>query len=302
MRIISFGELYVDYYFNNGTFLGINGGKSNANILANLSNKYDTAFIGTVGNDSQGLVALNSLKNLNVDISNVKVLNENTNILFYNKNSATNKCPYCDRLININKHNIEDLVLSNIREDDLIVIDNIDEDTINILNKVNNKAYLNLTYLGEYLYLSLDELVSLLKDKFEIINIDEAVYNLIKKKYMLDSIDLYELINPVILIIDRKIKGVDIIHDGILYKKEVEEVIKNETDIIGVQDSFFAHMIDYFIKENDINEKTISSAYIYSISNSNYINKFVGGRNHLIKNKKINNYHECICKEIELDL
>ena len=36
MRIISFGDLYIDYYLNNDLVLGICGGKTNANIVANL--------------------------------------------------------------------------------------------------------------------------------------------------------------------------------------------------------------------------------------------------------------------------
>lgn len=44
MRIISFGDLYIDYYLSNNLVLGICGGKSNANIIANLSKYYKTAF------------------------------------------------------------------------------------------------------------------------------------------------------------------------------------------------------------------------------------------------------------------
>ena len=36
MRIISFGDLYCDYYIKNGKDIYVSGGKSDANILVNL--------------------------------------------------------------------------------------------------------------------------------------------------------------------------------------------------------------------------------------------------------------------------
>lgn len=49
MRFISFGDLYIDYYLSNDLVLGICGGKTNANIIANLSKYYDTAFLVLLG-------------------------------------------------------------------------------------------------------------------------------------------------------------------------------------------------------------------------------------------------------------
>ena len=43
MRIISFGDLYCDYYIKNGKDIYVSGGKSDANILVNLSRYFKCA-------------------------------------------------------------------------------------------------------------------------------------------------------------------------------------------------------------------------------------------------------------------
>lgn len=78
MRIISFGDLYIDYYLNNDLVIGICGGKSNANIIANLSKYFDTAFFGVAGSDTQGAIAINSLKRLGVDTSHINLIADKT--------------------------------------------------------------------------------------------------------------------------------------------------------------------------------------------------------------------------------
>ena len=79
MSIISIGDLVLDYYYKDGKLLGVNGGMSSHNIIANLSKKgFNTKVIGVCGNDIQGLTAKESLKNLGVDVSNVDI-NETIN-------------------------------------------------------------------------------------------------------------------------------------------------------------------------------------------------------------------------------
>ena len=82
MRIISFGDLYCDYYFRNNILIGVMGGKSGANILCNLSKKYNCTYIGVVGNDTAGDICINSLNKLNVDTTLIKVVNQYTKKFF----------------------------------------------------------------------------------------------------------------------------------------------------------------------------------------------------------------------------
>ena len=74
MKVISIGDLVTDFYYKNGKLVGVSGGMSSHNIIANLSKfKVKTAVYGVCGDDNAGKVALNSLKKLGVDVENVFV-------------------------------------------------------------------------------------------------------------------------------------------------------------------------------------------------------------------------------------
>ena len=69
MRVVSIGDLVTDYYYKNEKFLGINGGMTSHNIIANLAKMgINTAVFGTCGNDIQGEIAIKSLEKLDVDV------------------------------------------------------------------------------------------------------------------------------------------------------------------------------------------------------------------------------------------
>lgn len=302
MRVISFGDLYIDYYLNNDLVIGICGGKTNANIIANLSKYFDTAFIGVVGNDTQGKVAIDSLSKLGCDTSNIKFIEDKTKKFFINNKNITNTCPYCGRKLSYYGLKFdEESIVNFLNEDDLIVVDNLNKSTMNIIDNVKNKAFLDLGYLGSLLYISLDEIVELISNKFEIINMNEGVYKVLRKKFGLDSVDLYELFKPKILIITRGKKGADIIYDGNLVEKEIEEPA-SEVEISGAGDAFFSEFIRTYIESNfEVNEKIISLAYMRASSISRFVVMNYGARTHLEPLYKIDNYHECICNDIEVN-
>ena len=74
MRVVSIGDLVLDYYYKNGKLIGVDGGMSSHNIIANLAKKkISTAIYGVSGNDIQGKIANLSLKKLNVDVIDIIV-------------------------------------------------------------------------------------------------------------------------------------------------------------------------------------------------------------------------------------
>lgn len=302
MRFISFGDLYVDYYMNNGLVIGINGGKTNANIIANLSKYYDTSFFGVAGSDIQGDVAISSLSKLGVDVTNIKRVDKRTKKYFISNKEVSATCPVCGRNISY-KNPLYDPeeVKTLIKEDDLIIVDNLNKGVIDVLDSVTNKAFLDLGCLGSLLYLSLDEILDLLKDRFEIINMNEKVYNVLRNKYKLDLVDFYELINPHMLIITRGKKGSFIVYNSEVYEKEIEDPA-SEVDASGAGDAFFSEFIRTIVDANfEINEKVISLAYMRASSISRFVVMNYGARTHLEPLIKIKDYRECVCDSIEID-
>lgn len=106
MRVISIGDLVTDYYYQNGKLLGINGGMTSHNVVANLAKwKIETAVFGVCGDDDAGTVAIKSLNDLKVDTSNVikcddihtrcfhvSYTNDGNKLLFISKK----RCPNCN--------------------------------------------------------------------------------------------------------------------------------------------------------------------------------------------------------------
>lgn len=301
MRIISFGDLYIDYYISNEEVLGICGGKTNANIIANLSKYYETAFFGVCGRDTQGDVAVNSLIKLGVDVHVRMLDNIRTKKFFIDKKGYKTDCPFCGRNLSY-RNSLYDYseIIDSIKKDDLIVVDNLNKGVLEVLSSVSNKAFLDLGYLGNLLYLSLDEIVDLLKDRFEIISMNGKVYDTLRNKFKLDLVDFYELIKPRILIITKGKKGADIVYDGGVIEKVIEDPA-SEVDVSGAGDSFFSEFIRTIIEEKEINEKVISLAYMRASSISRFVVMNYGARTHLEPLTKIKEYHECICDDIEVN-
>lgn len=151
------------------------------------------------------------------------------------------------------------------------------------------------------MYSSLDEIEEKLESRFEIINMNERVYNILRKKFGIDAIDLLDLLKPKILIITHGKKGSDIIYNGIMEEKIIEDAI-NEVEVSGAGDAYFSEFIRTFIEnEGIVNEKIISLAYMRASSISRFVLTNYGARTHLEPLYKIDEYHECICHDIEVN-
>ena len=103
MRVVSIGDLVLDYYYKNGKLIGVDGGMSSHNIIANLAKKkISTAIYGVSGNDIQGKIANLSLKKLNVDVSKVLIKDNIKTRCFhvsYDEEGFISKkrCPKCPK-------------------------------------------------------------------------------------------------------------------------------------------------------------------------------------------------------------
>lgn len=301
MRIIGFGELYLDYYLRNDKLVGVMGGKTNANILANLAKYYETAFIGIVGNDKQGDICIDSLKKLGVDTKDIKRREYPTKKFFISEDGYETICPYCNREVNKERIIIKkEDILPHIKKDDILIVDNTKDSTINILKEIDNIAFLDLGYIGNLRFISLAEITEMLSDRFKIISMNERVYKYLKNKFAIDSTDLYKLLKCEILIITKGKKGADIIYQDEFEHKEIEEP-SIEIDSNGAGDSFFSEFIHTYLNSDTIDIKMISKAYLKASSISSYVVTLLGARSHLIPLINISNYKECICKEIEYD-
>ena len=94
MRVVSIGDLVTDFYYKGNKIVGICGGMSSHNIIANISKmKLDTAVYGVYGNDLKGEIAIKSLKDLGVNTEHIKVIEKiNTRCFHVSYRMILSKC------------------------------------------------------------------------------------------------------------------------------------------------------------------------------------------------------------------
>lgn len=298
MRLIAYGDLYTNYYFKNNLLEYISGGKSNSNILYNLSDTYKCKFIGVVGNDKQGNIALLSLNEKNVDINDVKRINESTQTIFYLDKHSTRVCPYCDRSRGyLTECVTSDDVISKLEEDDILVIDSLEELDLDIINNCNNKLVLYLNDINYIKRFSLNELTNLLLDRCILLCLGNKVNAFIKDKYKIDLFDFKNNINAKVLISFKTVKDFDIIYNDLIEEKEIEGRIYKE-NMRGSLDIYISEFLKVIL-DKEIDDKVISLAHLKAAAMYIYSTSIIGER--LDSLYKINDYKECICKDISID-
>ena len=308
MRVISIGDLVTDYYYKNGKLLGINGGNTSHNIIANLAKMgVDTAVFGTCGNDMQGKIAIKSLEKLNVDVKNVTILDEVRTRCFhvsYFDNggnltfSSKKRCPFCNNkkwyensLINT------DDIMKNIKYDDILIFDNLNEKNQIIIDNVENKKVIDLGQYFELENLSDIEIANKLINKFEIINLNERVSKYLIKRFNLkNDVDLYNMIKPKFMTITRGEKGATFVSNGIDYTFKLKNM-ENPIDSTGAGDAFVSSIIKDCIKNNFVyNQDLFEKWYENSAKLTTKVVSKMGARGHinsLFKIKKLED--ECTC-------
>lgn len=308
MRVVSIGDLVTDYYYKNDILLGINGGMTSHNIIANLAKmKINTSIFGCCGDDLQGEIAINSLKKINVDISNIKkIKNVRTrcfHVSYYEKDNkltftSKKRCPFCN-----NKKWYEDslidtsYILSNIDEDDILVFDNLNDKNQILIDKTRNKKIIDLGQYFEFENLTNKEIIKKLANKFEIVNFNERVTKYLINRFSLNSDkELYDIIKPNLMTITRGEKGATFITNDDIHNFE----LINKGDVVdstGAGDAFISSIIKDAIKNSynyDINN--LKKWYENSNKLTFKVVSKMGARGHinsLFKLKKVDN--ECTC-------
>ncbi len=308
MRVVSIGDLVTDYYYKNGKLLGVNGGMTSHNIIANLAKMgIPTSIFASCGNDVQGKIAIKSLENLKVDVSNIKILDNIRTRCFHvsyleknNKLSFISKkrCPLCNNKRWYIESLIDcDYIINNIKNDDILVFDNLNNKNQIIINKTKNKKIIDLGQYFEFEELSNDEIIKKMKNKFEIINFNERVEKfLLIKLRIKDDLELYKCLKPKFMTITRGEAGATFIYDNKLYNFNL--ITKgNVIDSTGAGDAFISSIIRDCIKNNfQYNTNLFKKWYENSNKLTSKVVTKMGARGHinsLYKIKKVND--ECTC-------
>ena len=145
MRVVSIGDLVTDYYYKNGKLIGVNGGMSSHNIIANITKmKLDTAVFGVCGNDITGRISIKSLKDIGVNVDNIEIRKDLKtrcfHISYFDNDGklefkSKKRCPLCNEKRWYEPSKIDsNKILTKIKEDDILVFDNLNNENQNIID------------------------------------------------------------------------------------------------------------------------------------------------------------------------
>ncbi len=312
MRVVSIGDLVTDYYYKNGKLIGINGGMTSHNIIANLAKMgIETSAFACCGNDCQGEIAIKSLEKIKVDVTNIKIVENIRTRCFHisyfdndGKLSFTSKkrCPFCN-----NKKWYEEslldtnYILSKIKADDVLVFDNLNDKNQNIIDNTTNKKIIDLGQYFEFEKMLDDEIVEKLANKFEIINFNERVTKYLLNRFKLnDDSELYNMIKPKLMTITRGENGATFITDNHKYNYKLFSK-GNVIDSTGAGDAFISSIIKDSIK-NDFryDENKLKKWYENSNRLTYKVVSKIGARGHINSLFKVKQTKGvCTCSEFE---
>lgn len=313
MKIISIGDLVTDFYYKNNKLVGVNGGMTSHNIIANIcSFGLETAVYGVCGDDKMGRIAINSLKDIGVNIDSVKVIqNIKTrcfHVSYFEENGklefkSKKRCPFCNEKKWYEESKIDtDNILENINEEDILVFDNLNNKNQIIIDNCSNKKMIDLGQYFELDNYSDEEIIRKIKNKFDIINLNERVEKYLKTRYSLNKLEeIYNLLSPRMMIVTRGKKGSDFAINNCIIHKELKNP-SDELDPTGAGDAFFSLFISEYVKNDYVIDKDyIDNTFEKATKVTKKVVKKFGARGHiqnLYKIKKVQNI--CSCQDFDI--
>lgn len=315
MRIISIGDLVTDFYYKNGKLVGVNGGMTSHNIIANIAKLgLETSVCGVCGDDMAGTIAINSLKEVGTNIDNVKVIEDINTRCFHvsyqelnDKLEFTSKkrCPICNIKKWYEESKIEpNDILNQIDKDDVLIFDNLNNKNQIIIDNCSNRKMLDLGQYFELEDYNDKEIIEKIKNKFDIINLNERVEKYLKNRFSKKSLeDIYNILHPKMIIVTRGKKGSDFVFDNNKVNKELSNP-EVEVDPTGAGDAFFSMFISEYIKNNYIIDyKFIDSTFEKATKLTKKAVKKFGARGHIQNLYKIKKVKDaCTCSKFDISL
>ena len=255
MRFVSIGDLITDFYYKNNKFLGVCGGNTSHNIIANLAVKnIKTLVLGVCGNDKSGNIAIKSLEELNVDVSKVKILDSIRtrclHVSYFDTESGVTfeskrRCPFCGEKLWYMESSIDpDYVLKNITKEDFLVFDNLNSKNQEIIDKTKNIKVIDIGQYFEFEKIDDETLINKIKNKFEYINFNERVTIYLLDRFKLKSnVDIFNLFKPKFMTITKGEEGAIFFYNG----KEYSFKLLNKADVTidptGAGDAFVSSIL-----------------------------------------------------------
>ncbi len=306
-RFVALGDLIADLYYNGNKLIGIDGGSSRFNVIANLAHmKCKNAVIGGCGNDKIGRLILKRFKSLGVDTSEVIFRDKATRAyhLIVNKNMLPKITYKCSKSSPRNgtttwyEDNLDDIeyLQSKVTREDVIVLDKLDEFSLKIINTFDCDKVLDIGNSNELEKLKDNEILKL-KGKIEILQLNKRVVPYLTKRLKCDDFsEICRIFQPKLMIVTRDKDGADFFYNERTIRKKLINYTE-EIDATGAGDAFLSVFIkEYYNNSKNIDKKFINRTFLKASNLTSTVVKYVGARGHLyaknLEQSKLNDTKE----------
>lgn len=291
-RYVVLGDFIADLYYSGKKLIGIDGGSSRFNVIANLANmNCNTVAIGGCGNDKFGKTVIKRYSKLGVDVSRVKLRDKP--IRAYNLSIDKAMLPKlnyeCSKISPVTYQNtwyedsLEDLEYykSQVNPDDVVVLDKLDTFSLNIIDNFECHKALDIGHSNRLEKLS-DEHITALKQKISILQLNERVIPYLIQRFKYSDIkDIYNLFQPKLMVITKGREGADFFFENKIIQKNLIKSTR-EIDPTGAGDAFFSVFIkEYFNNSSEVNEEFIHNTFSKASNLTNTVVRHVGARGHI---------------------
>ncbi len=261
IRFVSIGDLVTDVYYDKELkLIGADGGITTHNIICNLQSMgFNTFAFGACGDDFLGKISIKSLDDCGVK-NNIYINKKIKTKAYHIRNILVDGkycyksimyCPYCRESSWYDGSYINETdILSKLRKNDVLIFDNLNSKNQFIIDNTINIKLLDLGLYNEFESLEKDKIIDKLRNKFELINLNERVEKyLLNKLNCINDLELFNILNAKLIIITRGKRGNDFIFDGQVINFPIKEIVE-EVDDSGAGDAFFSTIIKNYFQNN----------------------------------------------------
>lgn len=296
-RFVVLGDLIADLYYNGRRIIGIDGGSSRFNVVANLASmKCSTVAIGGCGNDKIGKRILERYTQLGVDTSKVRYKNQPTRAyhLVIDKDMLPQIVYKCSKTSPSNNEctwyddSLQDIEYcrGEVTPNDVVILDKLDEFSLKIINDFECYKVLDIGNSNGLKKLNNDQIIAL-KGKLSLLQLNERVIPYLMQRFQCsDILGIYRLLQPRLMIVTRGREGADLVLGNKVTPKKLLNSAE-ELDPTGAGDAFFSVFIKaYFSTSREIDDEFIHRTFYEASSLTAEVVRHVGARGHIYARKR----------------
>ena len=291
---ISHGDIILDkIYDGNLNLLKEDGGGCNWNDLYNLAYMGESCYaFGSIGNDREGIIALDSLKRMGINTDSVITENKSTNvmnIIIPNKSLDDNSVlhswysPITNTYTMNFSENLPTTIPDSLKENEIyVILDKFLPTNLNFINNIQNKKVcLDVGHIRFFEHFTKQYLINFFKQA-NYMQLNESVSPLIFERLQVKSYtELFELLDLDLLVLTKGKKGALFVYIENNIIKEIEKAPSIVVDIVdssGAGDAFFSCFVREYAYTDKIDSEFINKTFELANSASREVLSQVGSR------------------------